>query len=465
MDRSLMLASKKKKKDRSFAREKRSGENRELGLERETRKDEVAMDKNSITLIVNLGSLTPTEPLTLDGFKSSDTISYVKARVCQTAMDLGLHPLNADIRSLMSPQGPHLEDNQTLASAFHPGCQDEILILYYFIDAAKKRKFREPKADMRWLPICKLVRFREEAHEDNVGSYEYGYPILIEKRPKSIYAPLPFAQVPDLGIHGQYELLDVERRPITLSKIMHTHSVATTASVVLLALNDRILKDLVSSNSESEYLVIRVSWDKLSYFFVRLLRTAYPDIPIVAVTDLDPHHLDLLTFLDTPPEFLPSCYGWDLTRDFKEDVCSSDLGFANIKWLGLRPFDFRLPRLDSLKSGTSRCPGFDKVISMLRANPFLRKKKEWLEALDWLGLVGKCVSLHLLAPPLDSVVVTFIWGMIIFLRKYLMKIGFEYNRRGPKCLCVSDSLVLCPFNSYAADVKQRAESGIRKFGI
>ncbi|RAL36987.1 hypothetical protein DM860_003909 [Cuscuta australis] len=407
MDRNLEVASMKKKNARSSTRETKRGENRGLGLERDRSRKTRPVDKNSITVSVEIGSRMPEGVLRLDGFKSSDTISDVKVRACQTAKDLGLGPLKCCIRSMMSLEGRHLEDNQTLASLYRRGCSDSSLFLFYFPGVAKDI-IEEPMEEMRWLRICKLVRFTEEAHENNwvdeeeyyKGSYDEDDPVSIEKRPKFIHAPLPFAQVPNLCIHGRYELLDILRRPISFSKIRHTHCVATTASVVFLALNDRILKDLVSLNTKSEYLVIRVSWDKLSYVFVRVLRKSNPDIPIVAVTDLDPHHLDLLTFLDTPPDFLPSCYGWDLTRDFGQDVCASSIDFVDIKWLGLRPFDY-WPRHTS-SDGASRCPGFDKVIGMLRANPFLRRKKEWLEALDWLDLLGECVSLHLLAPPLDS---------------------------------------------------------------
>uniref|UniRef100_A0A803MXE9 Uncharacterized protein n=1 Tax=Chenopodium quinoa TaxID=63459 RepID=A0A803MXE9_CHEQI len=81
---------------------------------------------------------------------------------------------------------------------------------------------------------------------------------------------------------------------------------------------------------------------------------SYLEIPIVTVTDLDPHHLDLLTFLDTPPENIPICYGWDLSRDFNNFVA---------------------------------------FIRMLRVNPFLRRKKHWLAALEWLGVFGKSVAL------------------------------------------------------------------------
>ncbi|KAL8111400.1 hypothetical protein AgCh_019208 [Apium graveolens] len=178
------------------------------------------------------------------------------------------------------------------------------------------------------------------------------------RRPKSI----PFAQLSGVRIHGQYQLLDSNNNlmPDSSIRIAVPVPIQTNASVILLATSDKILKDLISFNDKSTYLVVGVSWDILSYLFLRTLRASYLDIPIVAVTDLDPHHLDLLTFLDTPLKKLPCCYGWDLSGESRDE---NNVDFVNIKWLGLRPCDWLIP------------------YSVLRANPIFRAKKDWRNAM------------------------------------------------------------------------------------
>ncbi|KAK1400595.1 hypothetical protein POM88_000200 [Heracleum sosnowskyi] len=170
-------------------------------------------------------------------------------------------------------------------------------------------------------------------------------------------------------------------------------SIKTTANVILLAPNPEIFTHLVVLNRKCEYLVLHVCWDMQSYVFLRTVRASYPNIPIVAVTDLDPHHLDLLTFLDTPPDYLLFCYGWDLSEDFDEDYIT-DNDFVNIEWLGLCPNDCEALHFDD-DARPAPLPGFEEVIRMLRVNPYLRRKEDWLAALDWLDLYGKSVSFRL----------------------------------------------------------------------
>lgn len=362
--------------------------------------------ENSITVRVYVGCIqNPCEPVTLQ-CKASDSIIDIKTRVCQEQPRLG----DPEIGIMRCSAGHELEDSQTLESLFNPGCAEFKISLYFLSRTGTKIKQEPEKKGINWLPICKCVRFRVEAHEENL-CIEDDYmprPVLIEKRPKTIHGPLPFAQLSDLGIHGQYDLLDSEKRSIPISSIRNATSIQTAARVILLAPTREILKYLVNLNSKSEFLLVCVSWDKLSYIFLKKLRTSYPDIPIVAVTELNPHHLDLLTFLDTPLEDLPCCYGWDLSRDF-EDVAATKIDFVNIRWLGMRPvdcdgllsLDCYAPSPDEVTPSPHEVtppPGFHEVIRMLVANPFLRRKKAWLAALDWLKVFGKPVSFHPLSP-------------------------------------------------------------------
>lgn len=361
-----------------------------------------------ITLDLEVGSRTFLEPLTLHGFKASDSISEVKARVCQEATNLDWRPLDLHSGLIVTAQGRHLEDNEDLASLFYPGCRDLNTTLYY-IEKEEEEESKE-KNNINWFSVCKHVRFTEEAHEeDNKDYYKHNSrPISIVKRPKTIHAPLPVAELSELGIHGPFSVIAVTRQSIpptklSVSEIMNdipnaipaSVHVGTNASVILLAPTDKIFKYLVHINSEHIYLVVRVYWDRLSYIFLRTLRASYPNIPIVAVTDLDPHHLDVLTFLDTPRTGLLNCYGWDLDFDHGNSINMDDflnIDFLNIQWLGLRPDDCQ--KLLSFDGAAPPPPGFCEVIRMLRANPFLRRKKDWLEALDVLNAFGKSVSLQ-----------------------------------------------------------------------
>lgn len=351
------------------------------------------MDENSITVRVYVGSLLdPCGPVTLQ-CKASDSMIDIKTRVCQGKPLLG----DPEIGIMRSSAGRDLEDSQTLESLFTPGCTEFKISLYFLSIIGTKIKQEPEKKGINWLPICKCIRFRVEAHEENMCIEDdyMPHPVSIEKRPKTIHGPLPFAQLSDLGIHGQYDLLDSEKRSIPISSIRNATSIQTAARVILLAPTRDILKYLVNLNSKSEFLLVCVSWDKLSYIFLKTLRTSYPDIPIVAVTELNPHHLDLLTFLDTPLEDLPCCYGWDLSRDF-EDVAATNIDIVNIRWLGMRPVD--CDGLLPFDCYAPSPPGFHEVIRMLVTNPFLRRKKAWLAALDWLKVFGKSVSFHPLSP-------------------------------------------------------------------
>ncbi|KAL8111339.1 uncharacterized protein LOC141663599 [Apium graveolens] len=336
------------------------------------------MDDQSIKVRVSISSWPPVEPVVLYGFKSSDTIKVVVDRLFQevTNVELG----HRECGSVLSPDGLFMDYNETLQSLLNLGYKEWSTYLCY-LPSTEKESPKLHKLEFDWLSICKSVRLREEAYISNIGN-----PDSIFKRPKSI-------QLSGLSIHGQCQLLDSDNNYIPVSSIRFAASVQTNASFILLATSDKILKDLISLNDKSKYLVVSVTWDILSYLFLRTLRASYPDIPILAVTNLDPHHLDLLTFLDTPLKNLPCCYGWDLSRESKDE---NEIASVNIRWLCLKPYDCK-SRLSF--DGINRYPpGFREVISMLRANPFIRSKKHWLAALDWLDVFGKSVTFHPLAP-------------------------------------------------------------------
>lgn len=333
------------------------------------------MDKNSITVHVWVGG----ELIIVDGFTSSDTVSVVKERILKKATELDLPPLLQEIREMKTLEGQVLEDNQTIASLSNSASDLSTTITMYYRILSPMDRNPELKEHMRWLMICERLWFNKEAHKP------------------TIQASLPIAQFSDLCINGHYNLFDLNNISIPLSEIKLCSSVQTNASVILLAPNDEILKDLVSLNSESKYLVLRVSWDILSYFFLRTLRSSYPDIPIVAVTDLDPHHLDLLTFLDMPPDTVIVTHGWDLNVDcetyfFDDEVYAADIDIVEIKWLGLRPTDCESLFFDG--ATRSPLPCFNEVIRMLKVNPHLRMKEHWLAALHWLDEFGSSVSFH-----------------------------------------------------------------------
>lgn len=331
--------------------------------------------ENSITVHVWVGG----KQIVVDGFTSSDTISVVKERVLKKATELDMPPLLQDIREMQTLQRQVLEDNHTLASLSNSASDQSTTITMYYRLLDPMDRNPELKEDMLWFKICQRLWFNKEAHMP------------------TIQASLPIAQFSDLCINGHYNFFDLNKKSLPLSEIKLCSSVQTNASVILLAPNDEILKDLVSLNSESKYLVLRVSWDILSYYFLRTLRSSYPDIPIVAVTDLDPHHLNLLTFLDTSPDIVIGTHGWDLSVDletyfFDDEVYAADIDFVEIKWLGLRPTDCE--SLFFYGATRSPLPGFNEVIRMLKVNPHLRMKEHWLAALHWLEEFGSSVSFH-----------------------------------------------------------------------
>ncbi|KAK1400581.1 hypothetical protein POM88_000186 [Heracleum sosnowskyi] len=381
--------------------------------------------RNEIKICVNVSALA--RPLFLLGFEPSDTVRIVKIRVndliFKTPIQENFLPFHPATREMVSSYGIVFGDDQTLASLYETSCSngDNFITMYYIRDPDIKGT-PEAEEHFYFLRLTKCARFIEEPHEDkdrfmqrvcpeDEDKHEDGdgdedgdededededkkpNPCSIAKRPKTIHGPLPLVDSGGLGTNGSYELFDSKNKIIPLCSFKFSVSIKTTANVILLAPNPEIFTHLVVLNSKCEYLVLHVCWDMQSYVFLRTVRASYPNIPIVAITDLDPHHLDLLTFLDTPPDYLLFCYGWDLSEDFDEDYIT-DNDFVNIEWLGLCPNDCEALHFDD-DARPAPLPGFEEVIRMLRVNPYLRRKEDWLAALDWLDLYGKSVSFRL----------------------------------------------------------------------
>ncbi|KAL5729506.1 hypothetical protein ACHQM5_002446 [Ranunculus cassubicifolius] len=128
-------------------------------------------------------------------------------------------------------------------------------------------------------------------------------------------------------------------------------------------------------------LVLLVTWDKFSYLFLRKLRKSIgSDVPIIAITDSNLHDLDLLAFLDTPPQQVASLYGWDLSQD-----CVA-LGLmdvvVDVKWAGLRPSETQNQTLAPTTHAvavSSRDYGI--ICNKLKHHPRLVEKPKWLQEL------------------------------------------------------------------------------------
>ncbi|KAL8111222.1 hypothetical protein AgCh_019073 [Apium graveolens] len=331
----------------------------------------VAMDSKSIKVRVSVSSLGRSKPFVLDGFESSDTVWIVKERinalVFKTPIKPYCVPLHPAFREMVLSNGRLIRDDQTLVSLSESCGSNEITMHYLRYTTV----FGTPD-----LHMLRLTHSEEKPD-----------PFSILKRPKSI---CEIDSGAGLGMYASYVLFNSVNEIIPLSSFKSAVSIKlnTTPPVILLAPTSEIFNHLM--DTKSEYLVLRVSWDMQSYFFLRTLRTSYPDIPIVAVTDLNPHHLDLLTFLDTPPEDVPIYYGWHVTRD-SDEVDRTVIDFVNIQWLGLCPNDCDALHFN-YDPNHAPIPGFDEVIRVLRLNPYFDRKVDWLAALDWLDLYHKPMS-------------------------------------------------------------------------
>ncbi|XP_074318933.1 uncharacterized protein LOC141655774 [Silene latifolia] len=163
---------------------------------------------------------------------------------------------------------------------------------------------------------------------------------------------------------------------------------STSASLVLLAFNSAnldVIEEFTSRmDNPSDILLLQVSWDKFSYLFLRKLRQDLgPHVPIVAVTDLDVRHLDLLAFLDTLPCDLPKLYGWSLSQDCAHlGVNHEDV---DIKWLGIRPSDSDAASdyNGCFAKASRKLPhDFKVVYDFLLGHPRFSRKSKWVQELQ-----------------------------------------------------------------------------------
>ncbi|KAK1351287.1 hypothetical protein POM88_054506 [Heracleum sosnowskyi] len=365
--------------------------------------------RNEIKICVNVSALA--RPFFLLGFEPSDTVRIVKIRVndliFKTPIQENFLPFHPATREMVSSDGIVFGDDQTLASLYETCCSngDNFITMYYIRDPDIKGT-PEAEEHFYFLRLTKCARFIEEPHEDKDRFMQRVCPEDGDEDGDEAETKTKTQTKTKTETETKTKTKTKTRSP-THAQLQRgqklfmgrSHcfkfavSIKTTANVILLAPNPEIFTHLVVLNSKCEYLVLHVCWDMQSYVFLRTVRASYPNIPIVAVTDLDPHHLYLLTFLDTPPDYLLFCYGWDLSEDFDEDYIT-DNDFVNIEWLGLCPNDFEALHFDD-DARPSPLPGFEEVIRMLRVNPYLRRKEDWLAALDWLDLYGKSVSFRL----------------------------------------------------------------------
>ncbi|KMT18292.1 hypothetical protein BVRB_2g024550 [Beta vulgaris subsp. vulgaris] len=106
------------------------------------------------------------------------------------------------------------------------------------------------------------------------------------------------------------------------------------------------LDEDITINPKDEVLILLVTWDKFSYWLLRMLRESIgSQVPIIAFTDADVHQLELLTFLDTPPQKVSQHYGWNDCAD----LCVGLVDVVNIKWAGVRPSEDRSPSAGGVK--------------------------------------------------------------------------------------------------------------------
>ncbi|XP_074281707.1 uncharacterized protein LOC141606462 isoform X2 [Silene latifolia] len=260
-------------------------------------------EKNSITLRVKFSWAAGFE---LAGFSLSDTISHVLDEIVKKVKEIGmLCPQPEEGLRLTLLSGPYLKRDTTLASAVKladvndigPNNTITLMLLSPLLDLNGELLGIPEREDPDMF--VEPSSTEEEDDEENVDNEVC--PVYYKgkrgKKPK-------FAVRPNLGIDGDIELLDDNDQPIPVSKVWDVASIVTTASAVLLAPNDGILENLYALNrKEKRYVVLGIGIDLLSYVFLRFLRECFPDMPILAVTDLDPAHLDMIAFLDSDVGF------------------------------------------------------------------------------------------------------------------------------------------------------------------
>lgn len=323
-------------------------------------------------------------PFTME-FKMSDTIGKFRDEVCHKIKEEHLRIRNPEelvLRVLFQPDD--LQNEWTFGYLLGDvKCSQRLTIVLYPPVVLQKA----------WQPFPKLVEDCESEEEADVV-------LGAAKRPKTKILPWSCQEI---VVDGPLLMKD-EEEPIPVQKFRYCNFLRTTAAVVLLALNDRIWNYLRDFNAQHnyQYLIVRVSWDFLSYAFLRKLRIFYNSIPIVAVTDLHPYDLDLLTFLDTIPDHVKPIYGWDLFQDC-ENFEVTHIEYVDIMWLGLRPSDCAAHHFDAHALALPLPRDFDKVINRVMWNGHFSRKKEWVQELKCLQESRKCYMFQPMGPLKDLI--------------------------------------------------------------
>ncbi|KAK9716447.1 hypothetical protein RND81_06G234200 [Saponaria officinalis] len=332
----------------------------------------------------------------LEGLSLSDTVSFVLDEIVKKFKETGiLCPQPEDEWKLMLLSGRCLKRDTTLASAVNLTSGNDMRISNTIRMILLPPLIPHDINGELWSiperedPDMFVENSSEEDEEDDGDCYRCPF-YYKGKRGKE---PI-FEVMSDLGINGDIKLLDENDQPISLSKVWDVASIVTDASAVLLAPNDRILKELYALNNEKRYVVLRIDIDLLSYVFLRVFRECFPAIPIVAVTDFDPAHLDIVAFLDSDVGIIRRLYKLDLIHYERSAIDVAHIKEVDIKWLGLR-YAHRgklLPEADFDALAHPVEGGFDKVMLRLLKNRNVYWKNSWFRELRHLKKYHKRVE-------------------------------------------------------------------------
>uniref|UniRef100_A0A803KV57 Uncharacterized protein n=1 Tax=Chenopodium quinoa TaxID=63459 RepID=A0A803KV57_CHEQI len=129
---------------------------------------------------------------------------------------------------------------------------------------------------------------------------------------------------------------------------------------------------------------VLLAFDRATCSWLRKLAQSVSGLTFIAITDLDHHHIDRLTFLAAPPREVLSHYGWDLSKECKLTGVYEDASI-DIKWLGLGPSDIdahaKCFKLHAFKQGET---DFKAVLDRLLTIPTFAKNEAWKDELQRL---------------------------------------------------------------------------------
>ncbi|XP_074263198.1 uncharacterized protein LOC141586007 [Silene latifolia] len=351
-------------------------------------------EKKSITVNVEP---TWAPAFELEGLSLSVTVRHVLDEIVKRFKDLGiLCPQPEEGWMLKLLYGPYLRPDTTLADIVNRASGNDMCIPNT-IKTVLFPPWCDANGELLGIPERKDPDMYVEpssTEEDDEEDDNDGYMCPVYYKGKRAKEP-KFAVMADLGIDGDIELMDDNDQPIPVSKVWDFASIATSASAVLLATNDGILKKLYELNSkEKRYVVVRIGIDLLSYVFLRLFRDCFPDMPIVAVTNYDLADLDIVAFLDSSVGDIRRLYNLDLIH---YEISARDVAHieeVEIKWLGLR-YAHRgtlLPEADFDALAYPPSNKFDKVMRRLLKNPTIIWKNSWFRELRHLKKYQKYVA-------------------------------------------------------------------------